>query len=168
MKRDARQDFSQAKDAGRDDQPMGDRRYRNVGDVHGGAGHLYCERGAATHRGKFIRGAGRIHLGADFVSRFERNRAAAVGMVFGINRAEKVLHVVRGDIYGEFVPVWAGAEPGRAGDFPDFAGGRRWRIAAQRASDFERYVSAREAWHGVCSVRASRRRSPHHRPMVRR
>src|SRR5713226_1319819 len=91
-------------------------------------------------------------MGADVVLGFERDRAAAIGMVFRTDRAEEVLHDVRGDFHGEFVFVRAGTEPRRAGDIPDLAGRRRRRLAAERASDSERYVSPREAWHGVCSV----------------
>src|SRR5712664_1916127 len=77
-------------------------------------------------------------------------------MVLRGDRAEKILQDVRGDIYGELVFVRAGAKSGRAGDFPDLAGRGRRRVAAERASDSERHVSAGEAWHGVCSVRARR------------
>src|SRR5258708_35083426 len=77
-------------------------------------------------------------------------------MVLRGDRAEKILHDVRGDIYGELVFVRAGAEPGRAGDFPDLAGRGRRGLAAKRASDSERHVSAGEAWHGVCGVWARR------------
>src|SRR5260370_22719601 len=78
-------------------------------------------------------------------------------MVFRAHRAEALLYGVRGYFYGEFVFVRAGAEPRRAGDFPDLARrGRRW-VAAERAGDFERHVSAGEARHGVRRVRARRR-----------
>src|SRR5256885_4287537 len=33
--------FRSAADAGRDDQPLGDRHYGDAGDVHGGAGHVH-------------------------------------------------------------------------------------------------------------------------------
>src|SRR6266851_7825601 len=75
-------------------------------------------------------------------------------MVFGSDRAEKVLYGVRGAVYREFVFVRAGAEPGRTGGFPHPAGRGRWRLAAKRAGDFERHVSAGKARHGVCGVRA--------------
>src|SRR5258708_39120874 len=91
-------------------------------------------------------------MGADVVPGFERDRAHALGMVFRADWAEEVLHDVRGDLHGEFVFVRAGAEPGRTGDFPDFAG--RWwrRVAAKRAGHSERYISAGETRHGICRV----------------
>ena len=92
-------------------------------------------------------------MGADVVFGFECDCAAAFGMAFGSAGAQTVLHDVRGGVHGEFVFVRAGAEPGSAGALPDFAGRGRRRIAAERAGDSERHVFAREAWHGVCSVR---------------
>ena len=89
-------------------------------------------------------------------------------MVFGINRAEAVLHDVRGDFYAEFVLVRACAEPGRAGDFPDLAGRGRRGVAAERASDLERHFRAGEAWHGVCGVWARRGCGANHRAVAGR
>src|ERR1700739_5004403 len=77
-------------------------------------------------------------------------------MVFRIDRAEEVLHDVRGDIYGELVFMRVGPQPGGARDFPDFAGPRGRRVATEGASDSERYISAGEARHGVCRLRAGR------------
>src|SRR5277367_2408048 len=73
-------------------------------------------------------------------------------MAFRTHWAEAVLHVVRGFVYREFVFVRAGAEPWRAGIFPDFAGRGRRRIAAKRAGDFERYVFAGETRDGFCGL----------------
>src|SRR6202158_1698568 len=73
-------------------------------------------------------------------------------MVLRADRPEKLLHGVRGAVYGELVFVRTGTEPGRAGDFPNLAGRGGRRLAAERTSDSERYVSAGEAWHGVCDV----------------
>src|SRR5207249_3605715 len=58
FERDAKQDSSEAEDAGRDDQPLGDRRHGDARDVHGSAGHVHRERGAAAYRGKFVGGGG--------------------------------------------------------------------------------------------------------------
>ena len=43
------QNLIEIADAGRLDQPLGDRGDGYAGDVHGGAGHLDRERGAAAH-----------------------------------------------------------------------------------------------------------------------
>ena len=155
--RDAKQNTSQIEDAGRVDQSLGDRRDGDAGDVHGSAGHVDRERGAAAHFREFVGGSGRIHLGADVVSRFERDRAAAFGMVFRIDRAEAVLHGLRRALHGEFVFVRARAEPRRARAFPDFARSGRRRIAAERAGHLERHVSAGETRHGVRRLRNRRR-----------
>src|SRR5260370_40908760 len=89
-------------------------------------------------------------------------------MVFGTDRAEEVLHDVRGDFYGEFVFVRAGAEPGRSGGFSDFARRGRRRVAAERASHSERYVSTGEARHGVCGVWTRGGGSANDRPVAGR
>ena len=150
--------LSEIADAGRLDQPLGDRRDGDARHVHGSAGHFHRQRGAAAHFRKFVGGCGRIDLGADVVSGFERDRSAAFRMAFGIDWTQTVLHVVRGAVYGEFVFVRTGAEPGRAGAVPHSAGCRRRRSAAQRTGNFERHVQHREARHGVCGVRHRRRR----------
>src|SRR5258708_20731950 len=135
-RRDARQNSKQGEYAGWDDEPLGNRHYGDGGDLHGGAGHVHCERGATAYCGKPVGGTRRIDLGTDVLPGFERDRAATVGMVLRADRTEEVLHDVRGHFYREFVFVRLGAEPGRAGDFPDFAGCGRRRIAAKRASDY--------------------------------
>src|SRR5580692_3104509 len=103
--RDEAQTTSEIEDAGRVDQPLGDRRYGDAGDVHGGAGHLDRQRGAAAYRGESVGRVRRVHVGADVVPGFERDCAAAFRMVFWIDRAEEVLHDLRGGVHGELVLV---------------------------------------------------------------
>src|SRR5258707_15287645 len=107
-------------------------------------------------------------MGTDVVSRVKRHRAAAFGLVLRDDRAKALLHVVRSVVYGQLVPMWPGAEPWRAGALPHSARRRRRRIATKRAGHPERYLFTREAWHGVCSVRNSGRRSSHHWPLAGR
>src|SRR5580700_3670489 len=79
---DEAQDSSEAENAGRSHQSLGDRADRDARDVHGSAGHFDRERRAAAHFRKFVRERGRIHLGSNFVLGIERDRAASVGLVF--------------------------------------------------------------------------------------
>src|SRR5579864_200172 len=159
---------SQAADTGREHQPVGNRRYRDDGDVHGGARHLDRQRGFAAHFRKFIGGGGRIDLGADVVSGFECDCAAVVRLVLVLDRAEAVLYVVRGAVHGELIFVRAGAEPWRTGAVPHFAG-RGWRrIAAERAGHLERHVFAGEARNGFCGLRNRRGGGADHRSVAGR
>src|ERR1700676_4048051 len=160
------QNFSQAADTRREHQPVGDRHYRDAGAVNGGAGHFHRQRGAAAHFRKFVGGRGRIHLGADLLSGFERDCAAAVRLVLFVDRTEAVLHVVRGAVYGEFVLVRAGAKPRRTRAVSHLARRGGGRFAPQRAGHFERYVFTGEARHGFRGLRNRRGGGSHHRSLA--
>ena len=54
----------------------------DAGDVHGHPGHFHCRGGAAVHRGKSGRDAGRIHLGADELSGGQCDHPAGQHLVF--------------------------------------------------------------------------------------
>src|ERR1700686_708956 len=157
---------SQAADTGREHQPVGDRHNGDASDVHGGAGHLDRQRGAAAHFGKFVGGRGRIDLGADIVSGFQRDCAAAVRLVLFVDRAEAILYVVRGAVHGQFVFVRFGAEPWRTRAVSHFAGRRRRRLAAKRAGHLERYVFAGKARNGFRGLRNRGGGGAHHRSVA--
>src|SRR6266404_131713 len=166
--RHAEQDLSQIADAGREHQSLGDRDYCDAGHVHGGAGHLHCERGAAAHFRQFVSGRGRIHLGAHVVFGLQRDCAAAFWMFLLPDWAQAVFYVVRRAVHGQLVSLRPGTELRRARAFPYFARYRWWRFAAQRAGHFERYVCGRKAGHGFRGVRNRGGRRADDRSLARR
>jgi len=89
------------------------------------------------------------HLDLDVVSGVERHRAAGQRLAVDADRAQALLHDLRGAVHRQLVSVRAGAQPRHADLLPRLAGRRRRRAAAERAGDPRRHLPAAEARHGV-------------------
>ncbi len=76
--------------------------------------------------GSSWRQCGREHLGPDFLSGFQRDRAAGECMAFDNVRAQALLHELRCAFHGEFAFVRLGAEPGDSDRFAS-SSRRGWR-----------------------------------------
>ena len=126
-------------------QSLGDRQHRAAGDVHGSARHQRRQRRAAAHRRQPVGQRRRSHLGADGVSRRQRDRAAAQRVVLDAVRPEALLHGVRGDLHHQLAALRRRADAGLADLLPHPAGPGRRRAAADLAGHPGRELPAREA-----------------------
>ena len=107
-------------------------------------------------------------MGADLLSRRQRDRAPDLGLDRVHRRAQALLHDLRRALHDELVPVRAGAEPPGADRVPRAPGARRRRAAAVGAVDPRRHVPRGEAGHGVRLLRVRGRRRPGDRAHARR
>ena len=117
----------------------------------------------AAHRGQPFGERGREHLGTDFVSRRERDRAAAIRVAFFIIRTQKFLHVLRCALHRQFFSLRICAEPGLAGFLPRVAGRGRRSASAGVAGNSGGKFSARKTGTGNGVLRNGRGARSGHR-----
>src|SRR6185437_968173 len=91
-------------------QPVADRVDGYDCYVHGGAGHLYCERRPAAHRRLSRRLARRGDLGTDELSRFVGGDSANLRLALRPLRPQAFLHGLRDDVHRMLAFVRAGTD----------------------------------------------------------
>ena len=135
-------------------QQVADRSDGDSGHVHGGAGHVHCERGAAAHGGQPGCVAGRGHVGHYQLPCRQRHHPSRVRVPYHVHRSQEVLHVVRGHLRRLVHDVWLGAVPPHPDHVSPAAGGGWRRSWTQRTGHPGRHVRTQAARPGLRSLRS--------------
>ena len=85
----------------------------------------------------------------DVLSRLQRHRAAAERLALFDRRTQEFLHGLCRAVHDQFVPVRARPQSRHAHLLPRPSGRGRRRLAAERAGHPRRYLSSRQARHGI-------------------
>ncbi len=95
-------------------QSVGHRHDGDAGDVHGGAGHLDCQRCPSPHCREPGRNVGREHVGADQLPGLERHHSADERVAVDADWPQAFLHGLRGPVHAEFHALRPGDDPADA------------------------------------------------------
>src|SRR5271168_1763823 len=149
-------------------QSLAHRRSRLPRRLHGSPRHQHRQRRPSPHRRRSRRQQRRKHLGAHFLSRFQRHHSSHQRLVRRRPRTQTLLHDLHHHLYADFPALRRRSQPRSSAVRPCHSRRRRRRPPAHGPSHSRRHFSPGKTWPRLFPLRAYRDRRSRHRPHARR